>query len=75
MTIEKVTSYFASDTKLYTADEVANILNITSALVRRYCRQKRLGQFVYGRWLISPDELERFKQQPRKVGNPNFGKK
>ena len=67
MTIEKVI--------LYTADEVAGILNITSALVRRYCRQGRMGKYLYGRWLISPAELEAFNAVPRKVGNPNFGKK
>ncbi len=61
--------------KLYTVNEVAKKLNITDALVRRYCRQKRMGRFIYGRWLISPDELESFKLQPRKVGNPNFGKR
>lgn len=75
MTIEKVTSYSLNNTKLHTTDEVAKELNVTPALVRRYCRQGRLGKFIYGRWLISPDELERFKQQPRKVGNPNFGKR
>ncbi len=61
--------------KLYTVNEVAKKLNITEALVRRYCRQGRMGRFIYGRWLISPDELESFKQQPRKVGNPTFGGK
>jgi len=65
MTIKKVTSY--------TADEAAKKLNITPALVRRYCRQGRLGKWVGNRWLITPEELKKFKVQPRKVGNPNFG--
>lgn len=75
MTIEKVTSYSINDTKLYTADEVSRLLNITPSLVRRYCQQGRMGQYLYGRWLISPSELEAFKAKPRKRGNPNFGKK
>ncbi len=75
MTIEKQISYSINNAKLYTVDEVARMLNVNPSLVRRYCRQGRLGQFLYGRWLISPDELESFKLQPRKVGNPNFGKR
>jgi excisionase family DNA binding protein len=75
MTIQKQTSYHINDTKLYTADEVAKLLNVNPSLIRRYCRQGRLGRYMYGRWLISPDELARFKAKPRKVGNPTFGKR
>ena len=73
MTIEKQVSYSIDQTKLYTADEVAKLLKVNASLIRRYCRQGRLGKYLYGRWLISPDELERFKAVPRKVGNPEFG--
>lgn len=75
MTIQKVTSYSIGQTKLLTADEVAKLLHVNASLIRRYCRQGRLGQYLYGRWLISPDELEAFKKIPRKVGNPTFGNK
>jgi len=75
MTIQKQTSYHIDNTKLYTADEVATILGVNPSLVRRYCRQGRMGQYIYGRWLISPSELEAFKAKPRKVGNPTFGKR
>lgn len=59
---------------LYTPEQAAALLNISAALVRRYCRQGRLGQHIGGRWLISPDDLERFQAEPRKAGNPNFSK-
>jgi predicted site-specific integrase-resolvase len=69
MTIEKVTSY------LYTADEAAGMLGISAALVRRYCRQGRLGKRVGNQWQILPRDLEKFQAKPRKSGNPNFGRK
>jgi len=75
MTIQKQTSYHIDNTKLHTADEVAKELNVNPSLVRRYCRQGRMGQFIYGRWLISPAELEVFRAKTRKRGNPNFGKR
>lgn len=59
---------------LYTPEQAADLLSISAALVRRYCRQGRLGQQVGGRWLIAPEDLERFKSEPRKSGNPNFAK-
>ena len=65
MTIEKIT--------FYTPYEAAKELSITPALVRRYCRQERLGKWVGNRWQITSEELKKFKVQPRKVGNPNFG--
>lgn len=58
---------------LYTPDEAAALLNISPALVRRYCRQGRLGKLLGGRWFITPADLARFKAAPRKSGNPEFG--
>lgn len=58
---------------LYTPEEAAHLLGISAALVRRYCRQGRLGQHIGGRWLISPDDLTRFQAEPRRAGNPDFG--
>lgn len=75
MTLEKVTSYSIGLTKLYTPYEVAKQLGVNPSLVRRYCRQGRLGT-QYGKvWLISESQLEAFEAMPRKRGNPNFGKK
>lgn len=58
---------------LFTPEQAADLLGISPALVRRYCRQRRLGQHIGGRWLISPDDLARFQAEPRKAGNPEFG--
>ncbi len=75
MTLEKTITYSIGPSKLYTPIEAAKELSINPSLVRRYCRQGRLGT-QYGKvWLITESELEAFKQQPRKVGNPNFGGK
>lgn len=75
MTIEKVTSYYIGSNKQYTPYEASKILNVNPSLVRRYCRQGRLGT-LYGKvWLISESQLEAFKAMPRKRGNPNFGKR
>ena len=73
MTLEKITTYYIGNDKQYTPIEAAKILNIDSSLVRRYCRQGRLGTQHGKVWLITESELELFKQQPRKVGNPDFG--
>ncbi len=71
--VEKTISYFDGETKYHTVDEVAKLLKVDASLIRRYCREGRLGKHLYGRWLITSDELEEFKTKPRKVGNPGFG--
>lgn len=58
---------------LYTPEQAALVLGISPTLVRRYCRQGRLGQSIGGHWLITPDDLQRFQAKPRKSGNPEFG--
>lgn len=55
---------------LLTAKQVAIELDISHSLVRRYCREGRLGQKIGGRYIITSDDLEKFKQIPRKVGKP-----
>lgn len=55
---------------LLTPEQVANELNLSSTLIRRYCRQGRLGQKLGGRYLITRQELDKFKAIPRKVGKP-----
>lgn len=57
----------------YTADEAAIMLGISAALVRRYCRQGRLGKRIGNQWLITDEEIKEFEAKPRKVGNPEFG--
>jgi predicted site-specific integrase-resolvase len=75
MTIKKVTSYFDDGIKMLTAAEAAEKLSVKAGIVRRYCREGRLGQLEGKVWLIAPAELERFKAIPRRRGNPNFGKR
>lgn len=60
--------------QLLTPEQAADLLGLSAALVRRFCRQGRLGQHIGGRWLIAPDDLERFKSEPRRAGNPKFVK-
>jgi excisionase family DNA binding protein len=60
--------------QLLTPEQAAGLLGISPALIRRYCRQGRLGKHIGGRWLISLDDLERFKEKPRRAGNPQFAK-
>ena len=50
--------------------QAAQRLGVSESLVRRYCREKRLGQKLGSRWIIALDQLERFEQQERKVGRP-----
>lgn len=75
MTIEKTTSYSIGSTKLLTPYEVAKILKVNPSLVRRYCRQGRLGTLYGKAWFITEAELEAFRAIPRKRGNPEFGKR
>lgn len=56
--------------KLLTTNQVAKALNLSSSLIRRYCREGRLGQRVGSRYIITADDLEEFKKIPRKVGQP-----
>jgi len=55
---------------LLSIPEAAERLGLSPSLVRRYCRQGRLGQRVGGRWVISEIELVRFDKEPRPVGYP-----
>jgi len=55
---------------LLTVPQAAERLDIGPSLLRRYCRQGRLGTRVGGRWLITEDELVKFASQPRPMGRP-----
>jgi excisionase family DNA binding protein len=50
--------------------QAAEQLNISESLLRRYCRQGRLGVRIGGRWLVYQDELDEFAKKPRPVGYP-----
>ena len=58
---------------LFNATEAAEYLGLTDSLVRSYCRQRRIKAERIGRnWVITKKELDRFKKQPRPMGNPNL---
>ena len=56
--------------KLYSTAEAAELLGITESLVRRYCREGRIGARVGERWVISADEVRLFRQIGRHPGRP-----
>lgn len=56
---------------LLSVSEVAQRLNLSIAMVRRYCQQGRIEAYKIGRdWVIPESSIEKFKQEPRKVGKP-----
>jgi predicted site-specific integrase-resolvase len=42
--------------------QAANLLGITEERIRKYCQAGRMGTKVKGKWVITPEEFERFKQ-------------
>jgi excisionase family DNA binding protein len=49
---------------LYSVEEVAQKLNVTTVSVRNYIRQGHLkGQKITGRWLITEDDLKEFMKK------------
>jgi len=55
-------------TKRYTTAEAALSLGVDESLVRRYCRQGKLGERIGRNFSITELQLRRFAEQPRKVG-------
>ena len=55
---------------LLSVPQAAERLGLGPSLLRRYCREGRLGVKVGGRWLITEDELVKFESEPRPVGYP-----
>ena len=55
---------------ILTVKQVSDELGITAVTVRRYCQEGRLGRKFGRQWLITRDELEKFKKIKRKVGRP-----
>lgn len=50
--------------------QAAERLGFSESLVRRYCRQGRLGLKVGSRWVIPLDHIEQFVKEPRPTGYP-----
>lgn len=55
---------------LYNINQAARMLGLSPSILRRYCRQGRLGQKVGKSWIISSSDLEQFVKEPRRVGYP-----
>ena len=52
------------DSILYSVEEVAHKLNVTTVSVRNYIRQGHLkGQKITGWWLITEDDLKVFMKK------------
>ena len=61
---------------ILTTDEAAEYLGLSSVTVCLYCRNGRIkAKRVGTNWLMAKRDLETFRKKPRRVGNPNFGKK
>lgn len=63
--------------KRYTTAEAAIILNISESLVRRYCREGRLGERIGRNFSITQKHLTDFQSAPRPRGpraKPDNGK-
>lgn len=57
-------------TNLLSIPEAAARLGVSTALLRRYCKQGRLGVKVGGRWVIPTEQLDEFAKAPRPAGYP-----
>lgn len=56
---------------MLTTIEVASQLGVTPRTIQRHIKAEHLKAKRYGRdFLITQEELDRFKQQRRKVGRP-----
>ena len=59
-------------------DEVVSVVDaaaeigVCERMVRKYCKQGRLGKREGWHYRITRESLEAFKRQPRVVGNPLF---
>jgi len=56
---------------LLTTTQAAERLNVTQRMIRKYCQDRRIKATKVGRdWLIEEGALDKFQQEPRKVGRP-----
>ena len=55
----------------YTTKEAGELLGLSPRSVTKYAEQRIIEATKVGRdWIITAEELERFKNAPRKVGRP-----
>jgi excisionase family DNA binding protein len=53
-----------ADTTLYTVEDIAHKLNVTTVSVRNYIKQGHLkGKKITGRWFITEDDLKVFMKK------------
>ena len=71
------TTYFFSKILLYnegvklmSIKDAAERLNMSATRLREHCQKGRLGTKIGRTWVITSDELERFRQQERRRGRP-----
>jgi excisionase family DNA binding protein len=57
-------------TKRYTTTEAAEVLGISARLVKRYCKEGRLGEKIGRDYSITEAQLKRFRDKPRSPGRP-----
>ena len=58
-------------TKLLSADEAAELLNVSARRVRQFAEQGRLGMRVGGTWVFEFNEVKRFAAIERRRGRPS----
>lgn len=56
--------------KRYTTAEAAEVLGISARLVKRYCKEGRLGEKIGRNYSITEAQLRRFMESPRSPGRP-----
>lgn len=56
--------------ELISATQAAQELGVTTRWIQRLCKDGRLGQKVGKQYIITRQDLDKFKSIPRKVGKP-----
>jgi excisionase family DNA binding protein len=65
------TEFIMAFIRVTSVPDAAQRLNLSTAMVRRYCQEGRIEAKKVGRdWLITERSLIDFARQPRKVGRP-----
>lgn len=55
---------------LLTPEQAAELLKLQPRMVRRYCQRGQLGQKIGGRYLITPEQVEEFRETKPKPRGP-----
>lgn len=65
-----------SSKPFYTTKEAGELLGLSPRSITKYAEQRIIEATKMGRdWVITAEELERFKNAPRKVGRPKQASK